>query len=86
MDHVASKDISKTLKDAATSTDLQQRGFPLSRTYPHSFQVGGTIALKLANINIIMTKNHDQWSLDMLLKHAHEHILSLGDGVSKAMV
>ena len=86
MAHVACKDISKTLKDAAKSTDLQQRGFTLSSTCPHSLRAGGTMTLKLANMDILMIKNHNQWSLDMLLTYAHDQISSLGDGISKAMV
>ena len=85
MGHVASRDISKTLKDAAKATDMQQRGFPISRICPHSLRAGGAMALKLANMDIVMIKKYGRWSSDTFLTYIHEQISSLGHGVSKAM-
>ena len=85
MGHVASRDISKTLKDAAKATDMQQRGFPTSRICPHSLRAGGAMALKLANMDIVMIKKYGRWSSDTFLTYMHEQISSLGHGVSKAM-
>ena len=85
MDNAASKDIIKTLKDAAKVTDLQQCGFILSRMCPHSLRARGAMALKLANADIVMIKRHDRWSSETFLICMHEQISSLGHGVSKAM-
>ena len=57
MSHIASKDISKILKYIAKTMDLQQLGFPFSRTCTYSLLVGGTMALKLASLEIVMIKN-----------------------------
>ena len=41
MSHVESKDIGKTLKDAAEETNLQQRSFPVPRAHPNSLRARG---------------------------------------------
>ena len=43
------------------------------------------MALKLANMDIVMIKKYGRWSSETFLTHTHEQISSLGHGVSKAM-
>ena len=90
MSNVASKGICKTLKDAAKARNLQQRGFPVSRTCLHPLCAGSAMSLKLANGHIQMIKKHGWRSSDTSLTHAHDHTCTRAsivtrNGVYKAM-
>ena len=73
------------VRQAVSSLNLQQCGIDIDLVGVHSLRAGGAMALKLASMDIVMTKKHGRWLLETFLKCIHEQMSSLGHGVSKAM-
>ena len=82
---ITSTHITKAVKKAVTTLQLDKRGLPAERVARHSLRSGGAMALHCAGVSDTTIKKMGRWSSDTFLMYIHEQISAFSRGLSQKM-
>ena len=82
---ITSTHITKAVKKAVTTLQLDKRGLPAKRVASHSLRSGGAMALHCAGVSDTTIKKMGRWSSDTFLMYIHEQISAFSRGLSQKM-